>query len=26
MDGVVILGAEINLAEKKPEISKATID
>ena len=26
MDGVVILGAEINLAGKKPEISKATID
>jgi len=26
MDGVVILGAEINLAEKKPEIFKATID
>jgi hypothetical protein len=26
MDGVVLLGAEINLAEKKLEISKATID
>ena len=26
MDGVVILGAEINLAGKKPEIAKATID
>jgi len=26
MDGVVILGAEINLAGKKPEIVKATID
>lgn len=26
MDGVVILGAEINLAEKKPEIARATID
>ena len=26
MDGVVILGAEINLAGKKPEIARATID
>lgn len=26
MDGVVILGAEINLAGNKPEIAKATID
>jgi Protein of unknown function (DUF3142) len=26
MDGVVILGAEINLAGKKPEIAEATID
>ena len=26
MDGVVILGAEINLAAKKPEVAKATID
>jgi Protein of unknown function (DUF3142) len=26
MDGVVILGAEINVAGKKPEIAKATID
>ena len=26
MDGLVILGAEINLAGKKPEVVKATID
>ena len=26
MDGVVILGAEINLAGKKPEVARATID
>ena len=26
MDGVVLLGAEINLSGKKPEIARATID